>query len=504
MTEIEGAKERSLFVHRPNTSRERIRDFLFRSQEPPSLAKSHDEPSLELRKGEPFPFVIAIIPAYNEELSIVKTIEGLRDQSRHAVEIIVLADNCTDETVGLALAEGVSVVETVGNSAGKAGGLNFLLAQLLPMLDEKDCILVMDADTVLSPRFIEATVRQLTIQTERPIGGVGGIFLADDDEWNLVRQLQANEYTRYRRRLGRRKGRALVLTGTGTIFLVKVLREVAASRIAGRLPDPGKGRAVYDVSALTEDNELSICIKSLGYRILSPKQCTVATAMMPTWFSLYKQRRRWQRGALENLIAHRVNRHTAPYIARQLMTYLGVFFLPFYLYTLTISLVTNSNINFLQPLWILVALVYVFEQTFSVRKGGWRAILLSLSVLPELALNIFLDVVYIASFDGALFAEDEAWGRMRHLSKLDMEKNGKPHETVMRNQIPSLYGTHKSRMTRKQYFIPNSIIFALVAVFSVATLLPIYSLQTAWNIISVYVVIGFVATLGRLIPVRTS
>lgn len=186
------------------------------------------------------------------------------------------------------------------------------------------------------------------------------------------------------------------------------------------------------------------------------------------------------------------------------MTYLGVFFLPFYLYTLTISLVTNSNINFLQPLWILVALVYVFEQTFSVRKGGWRAILLSLSILPELALNIFLNVVYIASFDGALFAEDEAWGRMRHLSKLDMEKNGKPHETVMRNQIPSLYGTHKSRMTRKQYFIPNSIIFALVAVFSVATLLPIYSLQTAWNIISVYVVIGFVATLGRLIPVRTS
>ena len=111
------------------------------------------------------------------------------------------------------------------------------------MLDEKDCILVMDADTVLSPRFIEATVRQLTVHTERPIGGVGGIFLADDDEWNLVRQLQANEYTRYRRRLGRRKGRALVLTGTGTIFLVKVLRDVAASRIAGRLPDPGKGSA---------------------------------------------------------------------------------------------------------------------------------------------------------------------------------------------------------------------------------------------------------------------
>lgn len=98
-------------------------------------------------------------------------------------------------------------------------------------------------------------------------------------------------------------------------------------------------------SALTEDNELTICAKELGYRVVSPKDCTVKTAMMPTLGGLYKQRRRWQRGALENLIAHGLNRHTAPYAIRQALTYLGVLFLPFYLWTLTVALITQSSLT---------------------------------------------------------------------------------------------------------------------------------------------------------------
>ncbi|MGJ9372612.1 glycosyltransferase family 2 protein [Nesterenkonia sp. CF4.4] len=166
---------------------------------------------------------MAIIPAFNEQDSILKTLNGLRNQTRLTDEIIVLADNCTDDTIAIALEAGVSVVESAGNARGKAGALNDLLGEILPILDAEDSVLVMDADTELSDRFIETTVDTLYGESKKPMAGVGGIFLADDDGWNVVRQLQANEYLRYQRRLARRRGKALVLTGTGTVFKAGVL-----------------------------------------------------------------------------------------------------------------------------------------------------------------------------------------------------------------------------------------------------------------------------------------
>lgn len=486
-------------------SRGRLRHFIVDGKHPDSSTELIEHPKAPLRNGNPFPFVIAIIPAFNEQDSIVRTLMSLRAQTYRADEIIVLADNCTDETVALALIAGVSVVESVGNAGGKAGALNALLAQILPILDHEDCILVMDADTELSERFIESTVIALYGDSSRPIAGVGGIFLADhEDEWNLVRQLQSNEYVRYQRRLSRRRGRALVLTGTGTVFKAGVLLQVQEARKTGRLPDLGMTRSVYDTSALTEDNELTLSIKELGYRAISPHGSTVTTAMMPDLASLYKQRRRWQRGALENLVAHGLNPTTAPYMIRQFLTYLGVIFLPFYIHTLTLSVVNHDAPSFVQPLWITVAVIYVFEQTLSVRRGGWKAILVSLAVLPELFLNTFLNVVYLGCYYGALFATDEAWGRVRHLSATEYDKRGNPLVKVLKVAKLTLHGTHRSRHTAGHRSLQVVLATLTVGVMVAAVIIPFVDILLAWNVIAVYVLAGFLATLGRLVPVRIS
>lgn len=484
-------------------SRVRIRQFIATGQHPESSTERFIAAKPALRDGDPFPFVIAVIPAYNEQDCILRTIKSLRRQTRRPDEIIVLANNCTDATVALAIAAGVSVVETDAGD-GKAGALNGLLAEITPMLDDDDCILVMDADTVLTERFIESTVETLFSPSKKPIAGVGGIFLADDQSpWNLVRQLQSNEYVRYQRRLSRRKGRALVLTGTGTVFKVGVLREVGQARRDGRLPDLGRSGAVYDISALTEDNELTLSVKELGYRVVSPKDCTVKTAMMPDLASLYKQRRRWQRGALENLIAHGINRHTAPYAIRQVLTYLGVLFLPFYLWTLTVALITQSSLDFFQPLWVLVAVMYVVEQTFSVRKGGWRAILVSIAIVPEIFLDVFLDVIYVICYYGALFATDEQWGRIRHLDAAEFDKRGRALHISVRPESSGLHGTHAARRTAGFRVLETVLAVLGVLITIVAITLPLINLPAAWFVIAVYVLSGFLATLGRLVPVRT-
>jgi cellulose synthase/poly-beta-1,6-N-acetylglucosamine synthase-like glycosyltransferase len=282
-----------------------------------------------------------------------------------------------------------------------------------------------------------------------------------------------------------------------------VLRKVVEARRSGRLPDLGKAQSVYDVSSLTEDNELTISVKSLGYRVVSPKDCTVKTAMMPSFKSLFKQRIRWQRGALENLISHGINVHTAPYALRQVLTYLGVFFFPFYFYTLSVALISGSKIDFLSPFWVTVALVYLFEQTFSVRKAGWKGILVSLIVIPEMLLDAFLDVVYVVSFAGALFATDEQWGRMRSLLNPVNLANGLGGKEPKRPK-EDLHGTHKIRQRIRDRFWETSlfIIWSASLLFGLAA--PFLSLQLCWQVISVYVVVGFVATLGRLVPVTTA
>ncbi|MGV0992932.1 MAG: glycosyltransferase [Mycobacterium sp.] len=455
-----------------------------------------------LRNGDPFPFFVAIIPAYNEQDSILGSIASLRSQTRQPDEIIVLANRCTDDTAYIAFAAGVTVVETEAPD-GKAGALNDLFDLIVPMLDAEDPVLVMDADTVLSERFIESTVTTLFGPSKKSIAGVGGIFLADEAPWNLVRQLQTNEYVRYQRRLSRRHGRALVLTGTGTVFKAGFMLEVRQARRDGRMPDLGDAGGVYDISALTEDNELTICAKELGYRVVSPKDCTVTTAMMPTLASLYRQRLRWQRGALENLIAHGLNRHTAPYAIRQVLTYLGVLFLPFYLWTLTVGLIVQSSLNFFQPLWVGVAMMYVFEQTFSVRKGGWRAVLVSLAVLPELFLNVFVNVVYMISAHRALFATDEQWGRMRHLEATKFDKHGRPFLAPVPPVGSALHGTHAERRTRRSRVLQVGLAALGILITLTFGALPLIDLPAAWFVIAVYVLIGSLATVGRLVPVRT-
>ncbi len=510
----------------------RVREFLAPGlvDIPPSTAAEHA--AQVLRSGAPFPFVVVVIPSYNEEQSIQRTIGSLREQTRTPDDIVVIADNCTDDTIAIAKNEGVSVWETHGNLDGKAGALNQFFAVFLEILDDEDVVLVMDADTTLTYKFIEATTEMLFSPSRKEIAGVGGVFLADDkDDWNLVRQLQSNEYIRYQRRLSRRHGRALVLTGTGTLFRARTLRRVQLARRSGEIPDLAQAGGVYDISALTEDNELTLSIKELGFRVVSPKACTVKTAMMPTWASLYKQRRRWQRGALENLIAHGLNRNTAPYVLRQIMTYTGVVFLPFYLLTLTVALLTNSELNFFEPLWVAVAVLYVAEQTFSVRKGGIRAMTVSLMVLPEFFLYLFLNAVYIGTFFNSLFATDETWGRMRQLRIDTYNTGGKvsddtpilsrehpPHHRHRargkhtypgRNwQSPkrlaaSLHGTHYARQAPMFRLVEITLLIVIVSGMALAIILPLVNLTLAWNIIAVYVLLGALATLGRLVPVKT-
>jgi biofilm PGA synthesis N-glycosyltransferase PgaC len=346
--------------------------------------------------------ITVLIPAHNEEACISDTLASLQSQSVPPARIVVVADNCTDGTVRLAREAGVDVFETVDNRHKKAGGLNQALREVLPALGDNDCVMVMDADTTLDAGFLEGATRRLT--DDRALMAVGGLFYGEQGS-GLIGQFQRNEYTRYQRDLRRRRGRVFVLTGTASVFRPRALRAVAEERGANLPGIPGD---VYDTVALTEDNELTIALKCLGALMISPRECTVVTEVMPSWRALWNQRLRWQRGALENLGAYGLRPQTFRYWMQQLGIGYGVIALGSYLALILLMVLATSTWVWF-PFWIGIGLVFTVERVVTVWQGGWRARLLGLSLFPELFYAMFLNVVYVKGVWDLSLARQATW-----------------------------------------------------------------------------------------------
>jgi len=173
--------------------------------------------------------IYVVIPAHDESGTIIQTLASLRKQTLFPNHVIVVCDNCTDDTEQKAAAAGARTFRTHRNSGKKAGALNQALSRLLPALNPDDLVLVMDADSQLSARWLEEA--ELMLRLHPKVGAVCGVFLGEPGH-GLAVELQRNEYVRYARTVYRRR-QAPVLSGTGTLFRASALREVARER--GRL-----------------------------------------------------------------------------------------------------------------------------------------------------------------------------------------------------------------------------------------------------------------------------
>ncbi len=351
--------------------------------------------------------VTVLIPAHNEEASLPFTLASLQSQSHAPERIIVVADNCSDSTVDVARQAGVEVFESVDNTKKKAGALNQVLSEVLPGQGENDLLMVMDADTTLDDGFLEAAVRRMT--ADRALMAIGGLFYGEEGS-GLLGQFQRNEYIRYAREMRRRRGRVFVLTGTASMFRPRALRTVAQSRGQAIPGTPGD---VYDTAALTEDNELTIALKSLGALMISPAQCTVVTEVMPTWQALWSQRLRWQRGALENLGAYGITRQTFRYWAQQLGIGYGVIALTTY-FALIALMVLSLDRWVWFPFWVGLGLVFMIERVVTVWRGGWRARLVGLALFPELFFAAYLNLVYVKGILDISLGRTASWKHVVH------------------------------------------------------------------------------------------
>lgn len=348
--------------------------------------------------------ITALIPAYNSADCIQRTVTNLWcAQTRRPDRIIVVANNCTDDTAELVRktaanlgTQAIHVIEFPDNPHKKSGALNFALEKILPSMDTGDLLLVQDDDTIPDPEFIEHAMRRLAATRNRA-DAVGPVFYGRPGG-GLLGLLQRNEYIRFADTAAARKGKdVIVLSGTAAMFRADALQAVSRAMRNGRFDGEGY---LYNIHSQTEDHYLTMVLHTMGFRTVAPPECRVVTDVMTSVKALWHQRIRWQHGTIDDLRSFGWTAVTREAIVRQAATALLIIFTLLYPAWLAMQMyqhgpgVINPARNWF---WFALAAFVILERVTSVRDGGWRSMLVAALIIPEWLYDTFRQVVFVTA-----------------------------------------------------------------------------------------------------------
>jgi glycosyltransferase involved in cell wall biosynthesis len=251
------------------------------------LSAMRDSPDqFESMPGSTFSRLAAavVIPAHNEGLAIIPTLSDLRSQLGGNDRLIVVADNCTDDTAAIARSEGAEVIE---RNEPAHFGKAYALAKAIAHLDQNspDLVLFVDADCRIQADMV-SLLKERCAKSGRP---VQACFLMIAPKQCSIDHRLAEFFWRLRnlvRPLGlSRLGLPSQLMGTGMIFPWRLIR--AASLQHGNL---------------VEDLQLGLDLAEAGY---APRfyPRVVGTSEFPhTKTGTESQRQRWIQGHLRLMV----------------------------------------------------------------------------------------------------------------------------------------------------------------------------------------------------------
>lgn len=108
-----------------------------------------------------------LVPAHNEGAGILATLASLRSQLKAGDRLLVVADNCSDDTAAQARAAGADVLERHDDiRRGKGYALDAGVRHLES--DPPHIVVVVDADCMLRPDALDLLARRCT-ETVRPV-----------------------------------------------------------------------------------------------------------------------------------------------------------------------------------------------------------------------------------------------------------------------------------------------------------------------------------------------
>lgn len=316
--------------------------------------------------------VAALIPAHNEAECILAAIDNLQRQTV-GCDVFVVCDNCCDNTKSLAESKGVAVIETIANTHKKSGALNQALSQIL---EKYDFVLVQDADTTVSANLIQLGLDKL--QQDYQLGAVcskAGIKNISTTSWleELLWRLQRIEYATFDSSRIETRNVIKVVHGMAAIYRSKALKTVMA-----------RWGRIYDEHNITEDYELTVCLKELGWKVTANLDMKAWTEVPTTFKELWTQRVRWFRGGVDVLRAHGLNNITAHEFIQHFLFMVLTAINAIIITTLGYSIYSGRSMQ-IQPLFYWVIAVTTLDGLYRLRyveNLHAKDVLIRLLVLP--------------------------------------------------------------------------------------------------------------------------
>jgi peptidoglycan-N-acetylglucosamine deacetylase len=237
-----------------------------------------------------YPLVSIIVPAYNEEVNAVNSIENLLKCNYPAFEIIFIDDGSTDATYKKVTDafEFNSLVKILTKSnGGKASALNHGIEH-----SAAQYVVCIDADTQLATDAVSKLMQHFL----NPIGGqkIGAVAgtVKVGNEINVLTKWQSIEYTvgqNLDRKAFAQVNAITVVPGAIGAFNKTVLLEAGG----------------FTTDTLAEDCDLTIRILKLGYQITNEQNAVAFTEAPETVKQFLKQRFRWSFGVMQTFWKHK-------------------------------------------------------------------------------------------------------------------------------------------------------------------------------------------------------
>ena len=237
------------------------------------------------------PAVSIIVPAYNEEVNIVRTISNLKEQDYPSLKIYLVDDGSKDNTlqrVREVFENDDKVVIISKKNGGKASALNYGIAAC-----STDYIVCVDADTQLYKDAVSKLMKHFIADKTGKLGAVAGNVKVGNQR-NMLTYWQAIEYTtsqNFDRMAYSNINAITVIPGAIGAFRKDVLEAVGG----------------FTTDTLAEDCDLTMSINEHGYLIENENYAVAMTEAPESLRQFIKQRIRWCFGVMQTFWKHRAS-----------------------------------------------------------------------------------------------------------------------------------------------------------------------------------------------------
>ena len=232
-----------------------------------------------------YPAVSIIVPAYNEEVNAIKTIENLLQQDYPCFDIVFVDDGSKDNTYrkvlnAFANNEKIKLLSKI--NGGKASALNYGIAH-----SDSEFLVCIDADTQLMPDAVSQLMKKMLDDSHsgKTIGAVAGNVKVGNDntlltKWQSIEYITAQNFDR----------RAYDLVNGITVVpgAIGAFRREAIELAGG-----------FTTDTLAEDCDLTIRLLRNGYRVSNCTEAIAITESPETLRQFMKQRFRWTYGVMQ-------------------------------------------------------------------------------------------------------------------------------------------------------------------------------------------------------------